>query len=131
MTAQEIFDTVLEHLREQGKASTNRSGECRYRGEGGTACAVGCLIPDEMYDPMIEGLVVEQFKNDYVPEDRESQVEELLPIMARISEHLGAEHLELLTKFQDAHDGALAHIDLSVWEDEMRQIARRFDLAYR
>ena len=35
MTAQEIFDTVLEHLREQGKASTNRSGECRYRGVGG------------------------------------------------------------------------------------------------
>ena len=54
MTGQEIFDSVLAHLRKQGDASLNASGKCAYRGEGGTACAVGCLIPDELYDPRIE-----------------------------------------------------------------------------
>ena len=33
----------------QGKRSQNGSF-CAYRGKGGTKCAVGCLIPDSMYN---------------------------------------------------------------------------------
>lgn len=132
MTAQEIFDTVLAHLRKQGKASTNRSNGCRYRGEGGTSCAVGCLIPDELYDPVIEGLVVEQLMGaDSPPSSYKSRAQEVLPIMARIEGHLGAEHLKLLEDLQAAHDEVLFLKGLSAWENEMRQIARWFDLAYK
>ena len=130
MTEQEIFDTVLAHLREQGEASTNRSGECRYRGEGGTSCAVGCLIPDELYDPMIEGLVLEQIVADCVPDCYRSRAHELLPIMDRIRERLGAEHLQLLEELQGAHDRELFIHGQPAWENEMRHIARRFGLAY-
>jgi len=48
-TKQEAFDTVAKHLFEQGRAS-KRGVYCAYRGEGGTKCAVGVLIPDELYD---------------------------------------------------------------------------------
>ena len=61
MTTQEAFDTVVRHLHTQGKRSIvkNRrsSGdECRYRTDDGLKCAIGCLIPDEVYSFQYEGL---------------------------------------------------------------------------
>ena len=132
MTEQEIFDTVLAHLRKQGKASTNHLNGCRYRGEGGTACAVGCLIPEELYDPVIEGLVVEQLLGaDSLPSGDKSHAHKILPIIARIEGRLGAEHLKLLKELQDAHDMSLSLKGLPAWEEEMRQIASWFNLAYK
>lgn len=49
MNRQEIFDTALAHLRKQGKPAMNKGGVCMYRGPGGTMCAVGALIPDDLY----------------------------------------------------------------------------------
>ncbi len=53
--AQDIFDTVAVHLIEQGEPSVDATGSCQYRdGVGANGkmlmCAIGCLIPDEMYD---------------------------------------------------------------------------------
>ena len=63
LTSQQIFDKVLAHLRKQGCQSRHQNddgtlGSCAYRGAGGTMCAVGCLIPDNVYDERIEGLGV-------------------------------------------------------------------------
>jgi hypothetical protein len=60
MEAQEIFDTVATHLLKQGRRTTNPDipEMCVYRGANGTKCAVGVLIPDEVYDPMMEGRTV-------------------------------------------------------------------------
>lgn len=57
MEAQEIFDTVATHLLKQGRRATNPDipEMCVYRGANGTKCAVGVLIPDEAYDPVMEG----------------------------------------------------------------------------
>lgn len=56
-TMQHEFDAVVAHLYKQGKpAMTNR--DCVYRGKNGTTCAVGCRIPDSMYDDKMEGEVV-------------------------------------------------------------------------
>lgn len=130
MTAQEIFDTVLEHLREQGKAAATDDGSCRYRGEGGTSCAVGCLIPDELYDHRIEGLSVVQIVGTVMPEHRRHQAQALPPVLARIKNHIGAEHLPLLCELQDAHDMDLFSSGMAAWEDEMYRIARAFGLQY-
>ena len=51
MFAQEIFDTVVEHLRRQGHRAYKEEYGCLYRLENGDKCAVGCLIPDHLYDP--------------------------------------------------------------------------------
>ena len=60
MTRQEIFETVAKHLLKQGRqskiTSTSQSqwAGCMYRGPDGTSCAVGCLIPDDKYNPNME-----------------------------------------------------------------------------
>jgi hypothetical protein len=68
MTPQEIFDTVATHLFTQGERAgifvdeDDDSGpefECRYRTPQGAKCAVGVLLPDEVYDPTMEGSSVQ------------------------------------------------------------------------
>jgi hypothetical protein len=51
---QETFEKVSRHLFEQGRPSVE-SGTCLYRGPNGTKCAIGCLIPDELYVPDMDG----------------------------------------------------------------------------
>lgn len=52
---QEAFDTMVNHLRKQGKPALKNGDWCAYRGAEGTKCAVGVLIPDEAYDLGFEG----------------------------------------------------------------------------
>lgn len=55
LTKQEAFNRVVKHLREQGRKSQGPCGVyCRYRNYEGLKCAVGALIPDELYDPEME-----------------------------------------------------------------------------
>ena len=61
MTPQEIFDTVVTHLRGMEKPSAYGDGSCAYRGMDGAKCAAGVLIPDEIYSPEMEGCPVENF----------------------------------------------------------------------
>lgn len=131
MTQQEIFDAVLGHLRKQGKASVNDMDLCQYRGPGGASCAVGCLIPDELYDPLIEGVVSVQIMEGHLPFGRGGDGPQLRPIMARISNHLGAENELLLSALQDAHDVDLADSGIRAWEERMRLIALDFLLEYK
>ncbi len=53
-TKQQTFNKVVRHLRRQGVQSS-RTGRCLYRGPDDTKCAVGCLIPDELYQLGMEG----------------------------------------------------------------------------
>lgn len=53
-TSQEVFDIVAKHLITQGKpAHDPRTATCYYRFEG-LKCAVGAIIPDELYDADME-----------------------------------------------------------------------------
>jgi hypothetical protein len=59
LTRQEILDKVVEHFTEQGCPSVNEDNDdvsCLYRTENGHKCAVGIFIPDELYNPDMEGL---------------------------------------------------------------------------
>lgn len=56
MNRQEIFDKVRTHLLTQNaKAMADYGDSCMYRAPDGRRCAIGCLIPDEMYNPDFEG----------------------------------------------------------------------------
>lgn len=51
-TEEEVIEMVRFAIRamlEQGKRSTNSEG-CMYRGPNGLKCAIGHLIPDNLYD---------------------------------------------------------------------------------
>ena len=67
-TPREIWERVSAHLLRQGRRATRDGGYhgCMYRGRDGTSCAVGCLIPDEAYDPDMEDAAVTQL--DVTPE---------------------------------------------------------------
>lgn len=62
LNKQQVFDKVALHLLKQNARSLAKEasggaaqGDCAYRGENGLMCAVGCLIPDDLYDPETEG----------------------------------------------------------------------------
>lgn len=57
-----LLDRMIEHLATQRQRSTTHDGTCCYRGENGPMCAVGILIPDDLYDDSIEGAVFEIFE---------------------------------------------------------------------
>lgn len=126
ITNQEIFDRVADHLIKQGKPARDRTG-CRYRGPGGTQCALGCLIKDEFYSTELEGSTfactrVQEavFKSLGVGRERRSA--------------------QLLYDLQDLHDGAPTNFgnlitgffqrcdQRVVWKSALRQLAKNYNL---
>ena len=111
-TKQETFDEVVAHLRRQGCKAENDDG-CAYRGDGGTKCAAGCLIPDEEYRPDLEGCSV------------------LDPSMSKASppgeivDRLGHD-LVLVCDLQRAHDS----LSVGSWEWRFQKIAEIHGLEY-
>lgn len=85
MDAQEIFDTVCEHLAKQGRRAINADDGCKYRINDGRMCAVGCLLRDSEYYQDMEG--------------RNVRAIALPPRLA--------EHLNLLIDLQRAHDDSV------------------------
>lgn len=109
-TLQQVFDFVANHLLTQGKKAINITGGCVYNHAGAsTACAIGCLIPEEMYDNSIEGGNIEEVLETYdVP-------------------NISQEMYKLLAALQNVHDGYLA----SRWEIELIAVAETFDLKHK
>ncbi|MFV1943459.1 hypothetical protein VPH49_21845 [Pseudomonas luteola] len=56
--ADAIVTKVAEHLAKQRKLSFIGGG-CKYRGPDNCMCAIGALIPDELYSAAIEGHTTE------------------------------------------------------------------------
>jgi len=55
MKKQEIFDAVVKHLLAAPARSVNHiTDTCVYRGPNGSKCAVGAILPDEIYDPKFD-----------------------------------------------------------------------------
>lgn len=61
MNLQAIFDRVCEHAMVDHRKSllpNSAVPRCGYRGAAGARCFIGCLIPDELYEPYVEGLSI-------------------------------------------------------------------------
>lgn len=104
---QAVFDQVARHLLTQNAKAWVRSttGEyaCRYRTPDGLKCAVGCLIADAEYTPMMEGKGAYGVARDY----------------AR-----SARHVHMLTRLQQVHDRS----DVKDWPEELRGVAEALGL---
>lgn len=109
MTLQEIFNRVSQHLLAQGERSTLREN-CAYRGDNGKTCAVGCLIKDEAYKPVIEGLSTEH------AEVRRA----LRASIGRVS----GKAFDLLAELQIVHD----YTKPDRWPAELAEVAAKFNL---
>lgn len=114
MKRQDIFDKVVTHLMAQGRAATKRlKGEplktCAYRGGRDTMCAMGCLIPDELYHREFEGSDLEHLMHRAGPDYHTAFGREPLPPEARAAlnawiKHVGQRNLPLIARLQGVHD---------------------------
>lgn len=128
MTAQEVFSKVYKALLAQGGPS-HYDGGCCYRmttddGES-RMCAVGHLIPNELYKTELEGLTVS------------------FGIVADVLRTAGyGEHVEMLGHLQHIHDDAILEnaedftgtqkqldaLWLAAWMEQMEKYAQEHNL---
>jgi len=132
MTPQQIFDTVAKHLLTQNARATRERGPeddsgdtqaCVYRTDTGLTCAVGCLIPEALYNPDMDNAS----KVQGTAISANQIVQRVLDNLGVIDFHAGAEdnRLKLLRNLQRTHDS----YDVEDWPEELRDLARRFELS--
>lgn len=116
---QQLFDDVVNHLRKQGcKSLSEKEGFCRYRGKNGTSCAIGGIIPDELYFPGLENKTVHMI---CFPRDGEASYE-----LSNVANLIGKSNQKLGDALQVVHDVK----EITDWEDEFKRIANEFHLIY-
>jgi hypothetical protein len=112
---------MVNHLRRQGVRAESADGSCLYRGPDGTKCAVGCLIPDDVYHRDMEKLSVEALLKDTpVTACGERDVNSRQAILALNWEVDAA----LLSTMQNVHDVWCPH----TWEDRFLEVADKWNL---
>lgn len=94
-----VVETAAKRLFEQGSYALGMNGNCRYRSQsevGGKClkCAIGLLIPDEMYQPEFEGKPIHQ----------------LIAVHDRLRTHLQIEY----GKFETGDIGFLQHVQYTL-----------------
>lgn len=104
---QMMFDRVVAHARAQ-KVEAKCDDACRYRTPDGLKCFAGCLIPDEMYLPEMEGNSARTIATEYPGIFGENP------------------DLSLLARLQRVHDD----YDPAEWEGLFQGIAQEDDLTY-
>lgn len=113
-TEQQLYDIIVAHLRKQHARSQNPSGStCLYRSPDNLKCAVGALIPDEVYDPEMESSLhtLIYYKGNFLPEALRLEF---------------SANFDLLERMQEIHDKT----NVDDWEDAFKKVAKRFGLQY-
>ena len=111
-TIQTIFDIVTKGIISQGGPSYDDSSEivsCCYRGPDGRKCAAGWLIPDNMFDPAMNNMII-------------SEVPEMLPDKFR-------DELSFIRQLQRIHDDAQMDTTtdegfMQLWRQNMAEFAK-------
>jgi hypothetical protein len=115
MNTQEAFTAIVEHLRKQGcRSQQEDDAACLYRGPKGLRCAVGALIPDELYEESMEGINVASLlivkREDY----------------PKIADLLGSVDISMLEEMQNIHDFQ----EIEDWENRFRLCAKDYGLTF-
>lgn len=114
LSAQDVFDIVATAMLRQNARATADGVKCMYRAPDGKRCAIGWLMPDEVYTRSLEFFGVRD-------------------IAARLSTEAGDAgcfarflyiHMPLLRDLQGLHDANLP----AEWPQTLREIARVFRL---
>ena len=110
MTNQEVYDKVKAHLLTQNAKSISRKyGLCKYRMIRSTKrCAIGCLIPDNLYEREMEGNAVYNLLHDF-------------PKIKKFFEGVSS---ALLAALQTVHDNEL----VKNWPRELEAVAKEYEL---
>jgi hypothetical protein len=97
--ASTVLDHIEKKLIEQGCQSKNAHGNCTYRGENGTKCGIGHIIPDSSYVTAMD--------------DPDGEDNSVAGIIEKFNKRLNLdgvtienEKLSMLADIQNLHDGA-------------------------
>lgn len=125
MTNQEAFDRVAKHLFAQKQRCLRPIKSilyedpvtvCSYRNAIGQKCAIGALIPDELYKPSYESM----------------RIDSLLVKEEAMTELFKGTSVALLIDLQAVHDG-FSQTDLKQlldsWRHSLQVVASRYDLS--
>lgn len=111
------FERVRDHLLRQGRRAVwfeMRWSPCQYRtvATDGTVlrCAIGCLIPEDRYDEMIEGATIESLT---------ARLDPALGIDPSTDPHI----LDMLIRLQGIHDNGPP----PSWPAQLTAMAQTFD----
>ena len=119
---------MVDHLRKQKAFSFEIVGkfpdgkpiyQCAYRGYDGTKCAVGCLIPDDVYSPFMENKTP---KTDNVR--LAIGWDEDFALFLSDAQH------QLHDSLWSGIDGDM-EFDMNKFEDSARRFAAKHELKYR
>jgi hypothetical protein len=125
LTKQDVINKICNHLMAQQAKSMNAKGPgCAYRGAGNTTCAIGCLIPVDLYNEAIEGTSV--YGTDVV-----EIIEQLVEMPTRQESYNSIELqekraavLDFLSQLQRVHDTQ----PITAWASELYDIANEHHL---
>ena len=132
---QAVFDYVVAHMKKQGTRAGVYCGgfpsefSCRYRGDEGTSCAVGCLIPDDKYDAgSMEGQPCDE-------SDRDLFSSAICGGTTHLSEEEANTLYGMLSELQDVHDNLVSDASRNDFgsgpiADQLAYIAAENDLRY-
>lgn len=107
--SKKVFTKIVNHLRKQNTKSSNKRGDCLYRGPNGLKCAAGCLIPDELYTKSLEG--------NNVYDLRFQKIWDVLGYSERT--------ISMVSDMQYIHD----MYDVGDWESEFANVAKEYGYA--
>ena len=112
---QEVFDTAVVGLASQGfqRSMDEYDRGCLYRGVDERRCAIGWLIPDEVYTAAMENIRVSDLMKFYP----DSGIKELFDF-SQVS-------YDQLNSLQRTHDGAWGPKSVM---DNLREFAQEYDL---
>ena len=118
-SAQEVFDIVVNHLVTQRRPAYDGIKGCMYRAPDGLRCAVGVLIPGNLYDKEFEGDTADCVIQKLFDKD-----------LADWREHKG-----LLLALQEVHDECLVlskgTFSITDLRRRLLDVAKVFSLEYR
>lgn len=131
VTAQEVFTHVVTHLLQQRCRSILETDEemCAYRGMDDLQCAAGCCIPDDKYEPIMEGsgiksiLGLEDRGGAFNDSEEIRKVRERQPEWRETFKHL-APHADLLNELQKIHDNE----EVCIWFASLEELAEKSTL---
>ncbi len=98
-----LLDRMVTHLCQQRSRCVSYDNTCSYRGVDGAMCAVGALIPDDLYDADIEGSVLEIFERGHYRHQEHCQAvaKHLQELAPEVNESDLIDFLEMVQAYHD------------------------------
>lgn len=130
MIHQEIYDHVKSFLLKQNGRAARFSKEadkdvCSYRGDDGTACAIGCLLPDALAIGMegkLIGNILRARDDGYrFANDPDGVIRERAVKICELFDGVDPQFLRQLQSLHDCNEPVL-------WEREFTELAKRWKL---